>query len=243
LLDLPDPAPVMTAVAGHTSVTGLVTYSSCPQRFFWTEVERLPRRPSPAARHGVEVHRRIELHHRHQVPLEDVSPDLYDLPGSESSSGGAFSHFLRSRFAQEQPLLVEMPFELYEGEMAVRGRIDAVYPTGGGWEIVDFKSGRAAVDEHTEIQLQAYAVAAARGLLGTPPPELKVTFAFLGGGVEEVSYRADAEWLEKAEDRLARLTEAISFGRFDPTPGPGCGQCDFLLACPAGRAFVSGEDR
>ena len=56
ILDLPEPAqvdpgPRQTAV----SVTGLVTYATCPKRYYWSEVDRLPRRPGPAARRGDPV--------------------------------------------------------------------------------------------------------------------------------------------------------------------------------------------
>jgi hypothetical protein len=59
-------------------VTGLVTYASCPRRYYWSEVDRLPRRPSAAARRGVDVHRRIELHSLGRLPLFDLDSDSYD---------------------------------------------------------------------------------------------------------------------------------------------------------------------
>ncbi|MBT8208775.1 MAG: ATP-dependent helicase, partial [Acidimicrobiia bacterium] len=40
----------------RTSVTGLVTYATCPRRFYWSEIDRLPRKPAESKRRGVELH-------------------------------------------------------------------------------------------------------------------------------------------------------------------------------------------
>ena len=58
------PEPPTAEEVFRTSVTALVTFASCPQRFHWSEIDRLPRRPSPGMRAGMELHRRIELYNR-----------------------------------------------------------------------------------------------------------------------------------------------------------------------------------
>ena len=89
---------------------GLVTYAACPKRFYWSEVDRLPRRPRRAMQRGVQLHRRIELHNRGKVPLEEASPDLYDLAPAEDAGrvDTGFTAFLGSRFAAQRPLLVHV---------------------------------------------------------------------------------------------------------------------------------------
>ncbi len=83
------------------SVTGLVTYAQCPKRFYWTDVDPLPRRRNDAATRGTEIHRRIELHQRGQVPFEDLEPDLYDVVGESGGDDvGAFQVYEDSRFAE-----------------------------------------------------------------------------------------------------------------------------------------------
>ena len=124
------------------SVTGLVTYAQCPKRFFWSEVDPLPRRRNMAAIAGTELHRRIELHQRGQVPFEDLEPGLYDAM-DEATGGGGFKAFMGSRYGSEQARLVEAPFSFRtDSGYEIRGRIDAVYEREGNWEIVDFKSGK-----------------------------------------------------------------------------------------------------
>jgi DNA helicase-2/ATP-dependent DNA helicase PcrA len=243
LFDLELAAPSASEVEPTTvSVTGLVTYAQCPKRYYWSDVDPLPRRRNQAAVRGSEIHRRIELHQRGQVPFEDMADDLYDVIDTEGGDPGGFRAYETSRFADQSATLVEAPFTLeLDNGYRIRGRIDAVYAEGTRWEIVDFKSGRHTEEESRLVQLQAYAAAAdavADGFGLDPPEEMDVTFAYLGGGLEEVSTHADPEWIETGRQRLETLTNDIDRGRFDPSPGDWCRHCDFLQFCEAGQARI-----
>ncbi len=232
-----------------TSVTGLVTYATCPLRFKWSEVDRLPRRPSPAAQRGVEIHRRIELYNRGTMALDEADDTFYDAVELDEDDGPApsgpdpFTTFQESRFATERPVLVEAPFDLSLGAGRVRGRIDAVYnPEPGVWEIVDFKSGRPKPPGPRRVQLEAYAVAATSVEFPVPKPEiLSVTFAFLGGGLAEHREEVDEAWLGTAANNLESIVEAAAAGEYAPSPGPACGRCDFLRFCDAGKGWLDAE--
>jgi len=225
-----------------TSVTGLVTYATCPKRFMWSEVDRLPRRPSPAARRGVEMHRRIELHNRGAMPLDDDLDGFYDIGPGESartSSQGAFEAFKGSRFAETKPGFIEVPFQLALPEGKVRGRIDAIYTDDKAWEVVDFKSGRRNDDPARRVQLEAYAVAATDVPFGAEPPtSLKVTFAYFGDGAEEFSEEVDEAWMASARQHLSELAGSAAAQTFEPTPSQACHNCDFLRFCGEGKAWV-----
>jgi DNA helicase-2/ATP-dependent DNA helicase PcrA len=230
-----------------TSVTGLVTYALCPKRFFWSEVERLPRMTSQAVRAGTMVHRAIELHNRGQVPLEDIdweSVDPFDGQGGEFLES-SWARFQKSRFAQLKPALIEESFAMRIGDLEVKGRIDAVYQEPTAWEIVDFKTGTPPVEQETSrsrlVQLQAYGLATRQGHLGREAPEsVRVTFAYLGSQPGEASYEVDRTWLELAEGRLRSLAEGIAAKQWPATPSAACQSCDFVRFCPEGRAFTSG---
>jgi len=221
------------------SVTGLVTYAQCPKRFFWSEVDPLPRRRNMAAIAGTALHRRIELHQRGQVPFEDLEPGLYDAM-DESTGEGGFKAFLGSRYGTEDALLVEAPFSLTtKSGYHIKGRIDAVYESEGNWEIVDFKSGRRRDEPARLVQLQAYAVAAAEVDLGVDKPhEIDVTFAYLGGGLDVYTEHADEGWRQDAARNLEVLTSAIEDERFEAVPGSWCHSCDFLRFCAEGKREV-----
>ncbi len=227
----------------HTvSVTGLVSYAQCPKRFYWSEIDPLPRRRNPAAVAGTELHRRIELHQRGQVPFEQLEPDLYDVPDAVEVGGG-FKAFAESRYAAEKAELVEAPFTIkLASGYQVRGRIDAVYRRGSSWEIVDFKSGRPKDDPSLMVQLRAYAVAATDADFGIEKPDdIDVSFVYLGGGLNVVTAQADQPWREDARRQLEELTTSIDNGEFDPSPGQSCRSCDFVRFCEPGRLWLDGE--
>jgi RecB family exonuclease len=137
--------------------------------------------------------------------------------------------------------MVEVPFAMALPPIQLRGRIDAIFEHGpANWEIVDFKTGRRSADEAMPVQLEAYALAASAGALGkTIPERMTVTFAFLSGGLDEVSTPVDEVWLDRARRRQEELVRGITDLRFDPHPSPACRSCDFLMFCEAGKAVIN----
>lgn len=227
-----------------TSVTGLVTLAGCPQRFYWSDVDPLPRRSTRAMRRGVEVHRMIELHALGHIPLWDLADDLYDAVTHDmpAESSKPFDTFKASRYAQRRALFVEVPMDLAFDNGRVRGRIDAVYEDEPGqWEIVDWKSGTISSDPTRVIQLQAYALAAHAGLIGDRVPDsLRVTFCYLGGPeAETVSYDVTADWLEEAQAAIETALESVAGPEYPPAPGTRCHSCDFTRFCDAGTAWLA----
>jgi len=245
--DLPQPpAAVSRPPETVTSVTGLVTLASCPQRFSWSEIDRLPRRPAPWLRHGTEIHRRIELHHRGVIAFPDLDPDTPEDSEVRGAYGvDPFASFAGSRFAAADPALVETPIDIALAGTRIRGRIDAVFiPEPGTWEVVDYKSGRPSDDPTALVQLQAYAVAALDGAVaGGRPERLTVTFAFLGADpVVERRHEVDEGWLAAARTRLSELATMAQRDVFPATPGPGCRRCDFTMFCEPGRRWLETGD-
>jgi DNA helicase-2/ATP-dependent DNA helicase PcrA len=245
LAGLPEPPePPPTDDRFRTSVTGLVTYAGCGLRYRFEHVDHLPRRPSAAARRGIDLHRRIELHHRGTVAFDEAAPGFYDAVSEDADerTESAYDRFAASRFADDRPIMVETPFELAVGDGAVSGRIDAVYePDDDHWEIVDFKSGRHRDDPSLMVQLEAYAVAAAEaGLDGrAAPAQSTVTFAYFGGdGLVEVSEHVDDEWMENARHHLAELVTGAASGPYEASPGGRCRGCDFVRFCDTGRTWL-----
>ena len=246
LESLPQPVVAQRPIARSTSVTGLVTLARCPLQFKWAFVQRLPRRPSPALRRGVQFHRSVELHNLGKVPLADIDEIAYDLAGERAGEPAAtaadpYDVFLESRFADQRARFSEVPIDLGFGPVRVRGRVDAVYePEPGRWEIVDYKSGRPSDDPALDVQLQVYAIAAADGAIAEPAPgTLSVTFAFFGGGAyAERSIDVDDAWLAAARERIEDLSGRFERDEFEPTPSGACHRCDFASFCEAGRAFL-----
>jgi hypothetical protein len=90
------------------------------------------------------------------------------------------------------------------------------------------------------VQLEAYAVAVDDVRFSpVKPVRLQVTFAYLGGGLTEVTESVDSDWLKAARDHLGHLIAMIRQQSWDPTPSSACHSCDFLRFCPMGREWVA----
>lgn len=130
----------------------------------------------------------------------------------------------------------ERPFTLYLDGIVVGGRIDAIYARpDGGWEVVDYKTGRKPEeDEVAGLQLDLYALACAE-IWGKKPEELTLTYLYLGDGQEVTRPAGDVEETRK---RILDALGEMTAGRFDATPGPQCRWCDFLSFCEPGKRHV-----
>jgi DNA helicase-2/ATP-dependent DNA helicase PcrA len=113
--------------------------------------------------------------------------------------------FLASEWAQRSPDQIEIAIETTVAEMAIRGRIDAVFPRpDGGFTVVDWKTGakpsgvKAGV---RALQLGLYRLAFAR-LRGLDPDQVDAAFYYAGTGETVFPELPD-------EDHLAILLRAI----------------------------------
>ncbi|MFN2545370.1 MAG: ATP-dependent helicase [Actinomycetota bacterium] len=225
------------------SVSSVIDYVRCPKLFYWSQVRPLPRRSSPAARLGTEIHRWVELQSRGQATLIDLDelPDLSveERLGEAASPSALKDAYRASRFAGMTPLYAERPFLLYLDGMVIGGRIDAVYGSPDGpWEVVDYKTGRRPSDDDpiTGLQLDLYALACVE-VWHKRPEDLKLTYFYLRSG--DVVTRT-ASGVDETRERVRQALRSIAAGEFDPVPGEQCGWCDFLAFCEAGQKFVSG---
>ena len=105
----------------------------------------MPQPPAPSARLGTKFHAWIESLFGQQALFE-----YEDLPGAadeeiadEVDLKELQDAFLRTPWAESVPEAVEQPFQVVLAGRVVRGRIDAVYKTPDGWEVVDWKTSRS----------------------------------------------------------------------------------------------------
>ncbi|MFJ8738922.1 UvrD-helicase domain-containing protein [Embleya sp. NPDC127516] len=141
----------------------------------------MPRPPAPAARRGTRFHAWVESLFGERPLLE---PD--DLPGAadeeitdEADLLALQEAFLRTPYAQRAPYRVEAPFQLFLGGRIVRGRIDAVYREGTGFEVVDWKTNR--VQNADPLQLAVYRLAWAE-YADVPIEEVSAAFLYVRTG-------------------------------------------------------------
>ncbi|TAK68565.1 MAG: ATP-dependent helicase [Actinomycetota bacterium] len=142
-------------------------------------VRPMPRPPAARAVQGTRLHAWIETQYG-QRPLLDPA----ELPGaaddgidSDIDLRDLQEAFLDTDYAARTPVAIEEPFAVLLGGRVVRGRIDAVFHTpGGGWEVVDWKTGRAASAD--PLQLAIYRLAWAERV-GVEPDQVEATFLHL----------------------------------------------------------------
>ncbi len=119
----------------------------------------MPRKPSPAARFGTKFHAWVETHFGQQSLLDPA-----DLPGRGDADVGGdadldelIAAFKEGPYGDSQPFAIEAPFSLLLGGQQIIGRIDAVYETADGFEVVDWKTNQVATAD--ELQLAIYRLA------------------------------------------------------------------------------------
>jgi DNA helicase-2/ATP-dependent DNA helicase PcrA len=169
------------------SVSSLVSLARDPEALARQIRRPMPRRPAPYARRGTAFHRWLESRWGQQRLL---GPD--DLPGAADEGAADDGQFdlLRARFeesawAAREPLDVEVAFETVIGDRLIRGRMDAVFRTSDGYEVVDWKTGSPPSGDEARaasVQLAAYRVAWAR-LAGVPVEQVSAAFHYVAANV------------------------------------------------------------
>jgi DNA helicase-2/ATP-dependent DNA helicase PcrA len=201
------------------SVNQVLTYARCPRDFYWTVVRPLPSPPRPAARLGSVVHRLLERRARGLPDLVDLDGLGGDLPAGIAEPGlvaRAERNFALTRYAQLPPPRAEVGVVLRIGPWAVRGRIDAVFRSDDGIELVDWKTGRRPESNPLGLdQLGVYALALRE--LGQLPGDRCVTaYCYLGGDAPEIDpFDWGPDDLDRQRDTLETVLAALDRGEFD----------------------------
>jgi DNA helicase-2/ATP-dependent DNA helicase PcrA len=232
------------------SASDIDTYRTCPLKYKFARVFRIPQEPTVHQRFGIAVHQVLERFHA----LEGSSRSLPELLGLLDASwrrGGfadseeerqlrtkAVSALERyhARFESEEsePLWFERPFAFKLGPHLLRGRVDRVDRLPGGeYELIDYKTGRPKSEAQLadDVQLSLYAVGAAEAW--RLEASRQAYYYVLDD--EKVAVPADSgdrsEWIREVAMEVA---DGILSQGFEPTPSfAACSVCDYRLVCPA----------
>jgi DNA helicase-2/ATP-dependent DNA helicase PcrA len=169
------------------------------------EFARSVRRPMPRARdeyssRGTAFHLWIEKHLRGNSIFDDEDFDLLQPIEEDRTLEELKEKWLASDWASRTAFDVEVPFETVIAGTLVRGRIDAIYKTEQGFEVVDWKTGSKILDEDSAIQLAIYRLAWAM-LSGTDINKVSAAFHYVPTGVTD--RRANLMSLEELTTLLA----------------------------------------
>jgi DNA helicase-2/ATP-dependent DNA helicase PcrA len=234
------------------SASDIDTYRTCPLKYKFARVFRIPQEPTLHQRFGILVHQVLErFHARSPSPAHPTLPELLGLLEAGWRRGGfgdseeerqlrgkATSSLTRyhERFSSEaaRPVWFERQFTFKLGRHLLRGRVDRVdLLPDGEYELIDYKTGRpkSAAQLADDVQLSLYAVGA-REAWRLDASRQAYYYLLDDQKVAVPSDNGDrGEWVREVATEVA---EGILSQGFEPTPSfAACSMCDYRLVCPA----------
>ena len=185
-----------------------------------------------------------------EIPAEH---DLDELSGQFQQMLATFKgHPLCRQLAEARARLTELDFASRHSRTTLRGKIDVLYQDHAGeWHVVDYKSdrvGREGIEAHArryELQMLAYAAAAARHIGPREGPVSDATLYFLRTGQTHV-LPVDQSGLRAAEKRIAALSAELLAARrsnsFHPRRTTTCDYCPYAGYCAELAPIPGTED-
>jgi DNA helicase-2/ATP-dependent DNA helicase PcrA len=246
--------PVAAARARFAlSFSQLETFEACPHRYYLRYVQGMPGAPKRGATgFGSALHRAVagEAEKRRLGIVTGASQMratiALDLQEESRQGSGAETAmdlpadpvevYLGSIDAQATPLLIEEPFTLRIGDIALNGVIDRLHRLPDGTtEVVDYKTDstlRTMVQVREGLQLPIYLLAA-RELFReiTPPPSRAVMFFLRHNERIGVTYTwGDLDGVrERVQDIAGRMSD-VSPADHLASPET-CRWCDYRATC------------
>ncbi|OGG01313.1 hypothetical protein A2Z33_05360 [Candidatus Gottesmanbacteria bacterium RBG_16_52_11] len=237
------------------SFSQLDTFETCPLKYKYRYVLRIPVPPSAALTFGDTVHRTLKSFYDRLKKGDKPSVNLLLRIFRSHWSPVGYGHkpyeekmkqrgeamlksYYRTGFSPDRlPGEMEYPFRIRISEgLTVGGKIDRIDRLPDGTvEIIDYKTGNApkSKDAASDMQLTLYALAAAgQPDLGADPDRTLVSFYFLEDQTKMSASRS-ADELASARRKIADKAAQIGSSEFAPTPGKHCDFCEFRLICEA----------
>ncbi|HVQ43524.1 MAG TPA: ATP-dependent DNA helicase [Candidatus Saccharimonadia bacterium] len=239
------------------SVTALGGYDFCPFEFYLQDVLKITQPMGPQLGFGSALHKVFEIYYKGTMAgTVPEAADLSNVLNSAWSSRGYATateaeqdrllaqETLKRFYARERGLNrtvvgseVPVRFELPEAKLRLRGKIDALFGHGDGYEIRDFKTGRTKTSAEKltkqakeNFQLRSYALAGSQ-LRGAPPAAVVLDYVVTGVEGEAV---LSETILRNHHDKLCAMAERIRRRDFAPNPSA-------LHQCAAIRYYGTGE--
>jgi DNA helicase-2/ATP-dependent DNA helicase PcrA len=239
------------------SASDIETYRSCPLRYKFARVLRIPTEPTLGQRFGIVVHQVLERYHAAGGETLTQLLDLFDAcwrrggfrEGESERELRAKARTALERYhvrlhgQDSEPVWFERQFSVRIGPHHLRGRVDRVdrlavvrgegEETDGGerYELIDYKTSRPRTAEQLrdDVQLSLYALAARESW--QVEAASRAYYYVLDDLVVRLPGETDEE---RVIATVLEAGEGIMGQRFDPTPSrAACSICDFRIVCPA----------
>jgi len=239
------------------SVTALDGYNFCPFDFYLQHVLKISQPIGPALSFGTVLHGLFESYYKDKLAGEVRSAAQYqalldnswsdrgyeDRPSADRDkqlAAETLSWFLARENRGDAKILASearIRLEIPEARLRLTGKMDAIFETGAGIEIRDFKTGRTQTDpakladkSKVNFQLRTYALAYERQ--HDKAPEL-VTLDYVVTRIEG-SAHLSAAILRNHRAKLVELADRLRQRDFAPN-------LSALHSCAAVRYYGNGE--
>ena len=238
------------------SASDIFTYRSCPLRYKYARVLRIPTEQTVHQRFGIVVHQVLERYHSDGGST--LAQLLALLDGSWRRAGFGEStrdrelyekaHAALTRYharlqgggedgegqdgERSQPVWFERQFDFRVGPHHLRGRVDRVDRVGDEYELIDYKTSRpkSAEQLRDDVQLSLYALAAREdwGLEST-----RQAYYYVLDDLK-VPVTHGAQEADAVKDVVLAVGDGILAQELEPTPSrTACSMCDYRIVCPA----------
>ena len=166
------------------SVSALIALKEDPEALANAIRRPMPFLQDQFARRGTEFHNWVESHLKAETLFNDDDLDYFDPIEEDRKLEDLKSKWLTSSWATKVPVQLEVPFETVLAGVLIRGRIDAVYKTETGFEVVDWKTGSKKLGESAAIQLAMYRLAWAK-IAGVDVSRVSACFHYVPTGEDD----------------------------------------------------------
>jgi DNA helicase-2/ATP-dependent DNA helicase PcrA len=238
------------------SASDIDTYRTCPLKYKFARVFRIPQEPTLHQRFGILVHQVLERFHARDPASTHPStqaglPELLGLLDAGWRRGGfgdseeerqlrgkasaALTRY-HERFQSQdaQPVWFERQFTFKLGRHVLRGRVDRVDRLPGGeYELIDYKTGRPKRPDQLadDVQLSLYAVGAREAWRLEAS---RGAYYYLLDDQKVAVPSGERDRSDWVCDVATEVAEGIQSQGFEPTPSfAACSMCDYRLVCPA----------
>ena len=176
---------VQVSLPTRLSTSTLVALHENPQELALNIRRPMPRGQDQYSRRGTAFHLWVERQFTEAATLfGDEYLDYLDPLEDDSKLEDLKAAWLKSSFADRTPARVEVPFETTIAGVLIRGRIDAIYPDGDGFQVVDWKTGSKQLGKSAQVQLAMYRLAWAK-LSGCDISKISAAFHYVPTGVTD----------------------------------------------------------
>ena len=229
------------------SASDIDTYRTCPLKYKFARVFRIPQEPTIHQRFGIVLHQVLERFHSGGGGSLRELKQLFEASWRRSGFGdsdderqfreralAALERYWRDyRESQAEPVWFERSFAFRLGPHLLRGRVDRVdRRPDGSYELIDYKTGKAKTEEELreDVQLSLYQMGA-RESWRLETSAQSYLYVLTG---EKVPVAHSDEELDRVKETVAGIAGGILKQDFEPKPSPEvCSFCDYRIICPA----------